>query len=157
YNDDQSVKDTVRVGRLPGTFHQKATPQLITFEKHCDGDIYALLPTSKEIVQDTAEVKVKATNSPSNADAVEQHNPESIRQMLAFADCDKRNNYDTWVGYIKLLFDGSINWTKQPSDRWLMETALDYCNGNLKRQYVDPNYVGPSTFKPNKTPGELIH
>src|SRR5262249_39712538 len=58
YNDDQSVKDTVRVGRLPGTFHQKATPQLITFEKHCDGDIYALLPTSKEIVEGTAEVKV---------------------------------------------------------------------------------------------------
>jgi hypothetical protein len=156
YNDDKSVSDPARVLRLPGTLHQKGEPQLVRFENFADDDVHALLPTSAEVVAGTAELRSKTpAASASSERARAQHDPESIREMLAFTDCEKKDDYNTWVGYIKLLFDGSINWTKQPTDKWLSETALDYCNGNLKREYVDPDYLGPSTFKPHKTPGEL--
>jgi hypothetical protein len=155
YDDDQSVKDTVRVGRLPGSLHLKGEPQLVTFERFCDEDIYSLLPTSDEVVSGTAEPKQKQPSNNSASTETSQHHPENIRKMLAFADCDKRNDYDTWVAYLKLLFDGSINWTEKPTNEWLMETAIAYSNGDLKRQYVDPNYAGPSTFKPDETPAQI--
>lgn len=157
YGDDQSVSDPARRLRLPGTLHLKDPehPQLVTFEVLGEPDPRLFgLPTSAEVAEGTPELPSRVHTISAPADWHSQHKPESVRRMFAHVDCGMRDNYPGWVGRIKLLAEQGITLTEEVPDDWWLETAMLYCDGSLRRQYLDKNFPTPSTFK-DSTPGEV--
>lgn len=157
YGDDKSVSDAIRRLRLPGSLHLKGAPQLVHFEDHRDPDAALFgLPTSDGIVTGLPDLPARVAGSTATDDwSWSKHKPETVRLVYATIDPVMREDYGGWIGRIKLLAERGIELTEAVPDEWWLDTALAYCRGDLRRQYLDKNFPTPDTFKGDRTEAEV--